>query len=193
MMKARPKRRLTPAEVARAHCRACRHEKRDEIDQALMKGEPTRTVAKRFGLSATGIQRHQRHHVPRPGRAVVAAASLEAVPSEEIVRTLTVLEHIQQLLGEARRLKALAEKRGDIRTAMVGLRELIRIVELFGRLTGELDPVRSEVNVVNVTVSPETAERIARTYLSRRQPAQLPQAKEAEVIDFEHEHVNVLA
>ena len=76
---------------------------------------------------------------------------------------------------------------------MVGLRELIRIVELFGRLTGELDPVRSEVNVVNVHVSPETAERIARTYLSRRQPAQLPQAKEAEVIDVEHEHVNVLA
>jgi len=155
---------------AASQCRACRHEKNSEIDRAIANGETYSSLAKRFNLSMTGLKRHRGHIPP----SVMPA--LTAMPSAEIVHALTVLEHVHHLLGEARRLKELAEKRGDIRTAMYGLRELVRIVELFARITGELEPSRNETNILNVHVTPEAAAKIAETYLARRrEPAQLPE------------------
>lgn len=69
----------------------------------------------------------------------------------EVANGETLLAKVAGLEAEAHRLKDQAEDAGDIRTALVAVRELCRIVELQGRLLGEL----REQQVVNVLVNPE--------------------------------------
>jgi len=45
----------------RQTCKACLHERRAEIDQAIKEGIPYRTIAERFGLGIATIWRHKRH------------------------------------------------------------------------------------------------------------------------------------
>lgn len=56
----------------------------------------------------------------------------------------------------------------DYRAALAAVRELCRIVELMAKLSGELDS-HSETKILNVTLDPETAQRISKTFLARHQ------------------------
>ena len=157
--------------MAKQHraCRACKHEKRNEIDRALVSGEAPRQVASRYGLSATGLQRHQKH---------ITSSLVKAREAVEVGQASNVLSFVRGLVAKAHQFTDLAEQKGDLRTAMSGLRELTRMAELLAKLTGELEQ-RGETNIVNVHVTPEAAAKIAETYLARRRsPAELP-----EVID----------
>ncbi len=111
-------------------CRVCLHPKRSEVDAALLAGEPYRTVSDRFGPSKTALLRH-REHVP--------AALAEARQAERVADADSLLDKVRGLEADARRIGAAAEKAGDARTALAAVRELIRIVDLLGRLRGELD------------------------------------------------------
>ena len=42
-------------------CTACRHKQAKELNKALMKGEPVRDIAERFGLKPTAVQKHKAH------------------------------------------------------------------------------------------------------------------------------------
>ena len=46
-------------------CKTCNHPQRDEIEQAVMT-ESVRQVAKRYGLSRTGLLNHMRQHFAVP-------------------------------------------------------------------------------------------------------------------------------
>ena len=48
------------------NCKACTHERRAEIDQAILEGLPLRLIAEGFGLGLATIWRHKRH-LERPG------------------------------------------------------------------------------------------------------------------------------
>jgi hypothetical protein len=176
-------------------CRACKHEKRDEIDRLLIGGDAPRRVAARYkGLSTTGLQRHQKHIGQLLKRAYAAdpdgllkktrdaeeeaIKEREAQEKAEATQASSVLAFVRGLVAKAHQFTDAAEQKGDLRTAMSGLRELTRMAELLAKLTGELDQ-RSETNVLNVHVTPEAAAKIAETYLLRRRvPPALP-----EVID----------
>jgi len=53
-------------------CTICRNERRNEIDAALLAGEPLRNIAKHSGTSIGALFRHKRGHLP----ANVPAAGL---------------------------------------------------------------------------------------------------------------------
>ena len=76
------------------------------------------------------------------------------------------LARLQDLARDAHRIKQKAEAVGDDRTALAAIGELRRIVELSAKLTGQLEE-KSHMNIVHVELNPETAERIAATYLAR--------------------------
>jgi DNA-directed RNA polymerase subunit RPC12/RpoP len=42
-------------------CTVCRHEKRQEIDRALLVGRPLRNIAEEFGTSRMALCRHKAH------------------------------------------------------------------------------------------------------------------------------------
>ena len=76
---------------------------------------------------------------------------VQAHAAEEVARADTLIGQLLTLQADARRIGKKAEDTGDLRTALAGVRELVRIVELTAKLIGELDG-RPQVNVL---VAPE--------------------------------------
>jgi len=109
-------------------CTACRHPKRAEIDGALLGGEPLRNVAKQFSLSAASLFRHKAH-LPK--------TLAKAHEAREVARADSLVAQLNQLAADARRVQGKAEAAGDLRTALAGVRELTRLVEVATRLRAE--------------------------------------------------------
>ncbi len=124
-------------------CTVCTHGERESIDAALVAGDSYRSIAERFGTSVAAMFRHRGEHVP--------AALAQASDAAEVARADTLLDQLGELRADARRIGGKAEDAGDLKTALTGVRELVRIVELTAKLVGELDD-RPQVNVL---VAPE--------------------------------------
>ena len=124
-------------------CKVCSHPARKVIDAALVEGRSVRELESIHNVSAGSLRRHAENHLPR--------AMVKAQAAADVVAGETLLAKVAGLEVEAHRLKDQAEEGGDIRTALVAVRELCRIVELQGRLLGEL----REQQVVNVLINPE--------------------------------------
>jgi hypothetical protein len=132
-------------------CTVCVHPERDAIDAALVGRDSFRGISRRFAVSADAIERHARAHLP--------AALAHAQDAAEVVRGDDLLAELHRLKGDAYRIRDRASKAGDHRTALVGMRELVRIVELLCKLRGQL----GEGTTINVglLVSPEWARAVA--------------------------------
>ena len=130
-------------------CTVCSHTKREAIDQALVAGDGPRPLAARFGLSKQAITRHRDNHVPTPTmrEAAQAAVAAEGAIGVSMVADATALrDRALVLLGKA-------ESAGDLKTALAGVREASRCLELMARLAGELDT--GTVTNVNVLIQPQ--------------------------------------
>ncbi|MBM3189371.1 MAG: hypothetical protein FJZ90_11695 [Chloroflexi bacterium] len=127
-------------------CSICAHQQRQAIDETLVAGTASlREIASLFAVSQSAVRRHKTRHLP------VTLAAAEAA-AEAVVRSDDLLGKVAQLEADAHRIKKKAEESQDYRTALQGVRELVRIVELLARLRGELDE-RAQVNIL--VVSPE--------------------------------------
>ena len=119
-------------------CSVCTHAHKDEIDEALIAGEPIRDIGRQFGVDKSSISRHKQKHLP--------SALIKAKKTEEISRADNLVGEIERLKIQANRIAKKAEQKGDYRTALAGVRELTRIVELLGKLQGEIKD--QTVNIV---------------------------------------------
>jgi len=124
-------------------CTICIHPERVAIETALADGESYRAIANQFSVSRQAVGRHVKDHIPM---ALAAAKDAILVASGD-----SLLEQIESLRHQAQTIKDKAERDGDYRTALAGIRELMRIIELLAKLRGELD----ERPQVNVLVLPE--------------------------------------
>jgi hypothetical protein len=124
-------------------CTVCGHRERAAIDAALVANEPFRHIAARFGSSTTALQRHKAEHLP--------ASLMKAQAATEVAQADQLLAQVRGLHGRARGLLDKAEQAGDLRTALLGVREARGCLELLAKLLGELD----ERPQVNLLVNPE--------------------------------------
>jgi hypothetical protein len=125
-------------------CTVCAHPEVEKINTALIQGEPLRSIASRFGtVGRMAIQRHKEDHL--------AQTMIKAKEAGEIAHADDLLKQVKALQGKATSLLLKAEKEGDIRTALAGIREARGCVELLAKLTGEL----AAQPVVNVTITAE--------------------------------------
>ena len=113
-----------------AQCKVCRHPDRHEIDQALVSGEAYRSVSNRFDTSFPGTARHAQNHLP-----------------QELAKEAGEVAQGDNLLAQVQRLQEKAEKAGDHRTSLAAIRELRGLVELLGKLIGQLHQSQT-VNLV---------------------------------------------
>jgi hypothetical protein len=136
-------------------CTICRHRERAAIDADLVTGVPLRRIAAQSGTSTGALVRHRCHI----SNAVIAAAE-----TCEQDRGTSLLGKIHAMEAEAQRLGKKAESEGDLRAALLALRELGRAFELQGRLMGVFQPKTAPgVITVNVLVMGESGdERLAR-------------------------------
>ena len=125
-------------------CSICNHDRRREVEHALLRGESHRAVAQRFTVSRGAVASHLR----------------------EVEGGKSILLQLRELNLQAEQLKAKADRTGDYRTALAALREKTRLVELEARLTGELNE-KPEVKIVNLSLDTETARRLTETFLAR--------------------------
>jgi hypothetical protein len=141
-----------------ATCTVCSHPKRKAIEAAHIAGEPLRQIAARFGRSRDSVHRHVKSHLlPR----LAAAAE-----KKEIAEGSDLLERLLELNRVSRSILADAYRAGERETALKAIARLESQLELEARLIGEIKD--RQVNVQNVIVDPETAEKMARMFLARR-------------------------
>ena len=121
-------------------CTVCDHPEREAIDKALVSGGSIRDIAGHYnGISKSSLARHKDAHLP--------ATLAQAEAAREVAQGDNLLAQVDDLRRQAQVIKDKAEKAGDLRTALQGIRELVRIVELLAKLRGELDD-RPQVNLL---------------------------------------------
>jgi len=118
-------------------CTTCTNPHRDEIDRLLLAGTPLRNIAKQFSVSSANLFRHNKHL-----SKVLSNARQEA----EILRADSLMEQLNHLWAEAARLTQKAEQRKDYRTALAGVREKSRLLELGMRLAVEMREREAELD-----------------------------------------------
>ncbi len=124
-------------------CSVCGHEKRAEINEALLAGEPYRSIAKRYEASESAVYRHKLEHLP-----VTLTKAQEAA---EVAQADNLLEQVRSLQGRALTILDKAEASGELRTALAAIREARGNLELLAKLLGELQ----QEGTINITVSTE--------------------------------------
>jgi hypothetical protein len=138
-------------------CCICNHDRRQEIEGALLRGESHRAVAQRFTIPRGAAASHLKH---------LSTALTQARKLKEIEGGKSILLQLRELNLQADQVKARADRTGDYRTALAALREKTRLVELEARLTGELNEKR-DTKIVNLNLDAETARRLTETFLAR--------------------------
>ncbi len=146
-------------------CTVCAHPKRDEIDRALVGGEPNRRIAARCDVTERAVRNHKAGHLP--------AKLVVAEKASEVARADALLEQVQDLQRRAHAILDKAEEAGELRVALSAIREARGSLELLARLMGELDERAPQVNVL---VSPEWLELRA-TIVTALEPH--PRARES--------------
>ena len=127
-------------------CTICTHAERAEIDRAIIGGGNLVEVSKRFDCSSQALLRHRDKHIPTDAMQ----AGAQSVAASEAGHGTSMAQQAAALHARAMSLLAKAEAAGDLRTALAGVREAARCIELLAKLSGDLDASTT----LNLTVAP---------------------------------------
>ncbi len=128
-------------------CTICNHADRAAIDGALVAaGVAVSQISRRFAVTPDALARHRQNHMP----TLAMSEGRRAAAVVEAERGAGLADQADQLRATALRLLAAAEAAGDLRTALQGVREAARCLELVAKLTGEIEAGAT----VNVLVAP---------------------------------------
>jgi len=123
-------------------CTICTHQQHEDIDNQLINGESYRDIAGRFSLSRSALSRHKEH---------LPSALTKAKKAAEISQADDLLAQVRDLQTRALNILDAAEGSGNLKIALIAIREARGNLELLGKLAGELQAGQ----VVNVLVSPQ--------------------------------------
>ena len=126
-------------------CTVCAHPEREAINKALLDSETFRSIAKRFGTSATALHRHKAEHMP--------VALVKAQEAHEVAVADDLLAQVRDLQRRTLAILAKAEQGNDLRTALLAISQARGNLELLARLLGELQEQQIAVQVL--VASPE--------------------------------------
>lgn len=111
-------------------CTICTSEHRDSIDAGIVCGESSYSLADRFNVNPSAVQRHAKRHL---------SAALAGMRTQEALdRRATLLEQIEVLIRRAEDLFTVAASEGKFNQSLDVLKELRLQLELLGKATGEL-------------------------------------------------------
>lgn len=126
-------------------CTICANQQHEEINLALVSRESMRTIAARYRVTPSALQRHKTAHLPVT--LAKAAAVADAVESSNLLERLkTINRATAAILREAR-----TDGSKDNGLALKAIARAEKQLELEGRLLGELN----ERSTVNVLLTPE--------------------------------------
>ena len=124
-------------------CTVCTHDRRGEIDQALVARQPFRHIAAQHRVSTSALVRHSDDHLP--------AALVKAQEASEAAQADNLLAQVVDLRGRAISILDTAVATDDLRVALGAIREARGCLELLGKLAGQIQ----DGPTVNILVSAE--------------------------------------
>ncbi len=124
-------------------CSICQHDDREAINRELAGNTAIPALAAKYRVSEDALLRHKANHLP--------AALAKAHEAGEIAHGDDLLQQVRQLRGKAINILLAAERAGDLKTALMGVREARACVELLAEMEGELN----RNPVVNLVIAPE--------------------------------------
>jgi hypothetical protein len=121
-------------------CTICQHPKRDEIDKLLAPSDANfAAISRQFaGISEDALKRHTESHI--------AASLVKAEDIKEVTEANALLADIRSLREKATTILEKAETAGDLKTALLGIREARGCIELLAKVEGQLDD-RPQINI----------------------------------------------
>jgi hypothetical protein len=139
-------------------------QRRRKLERQLM-AENNTAVATASGLSRFALARHRKHM-----NAAMAAAYFAAPPEERdkaMVAYGTDLQaEVRSLIDEANQLRATAVRKQDVRAALKGVDSALKALELFAKLSGQLQgPQHNHLHLHAEVPSREEAIEAARECL----------------------------
>lgn len=120
-------------------CKICRHDKRNEIDRALLAGEPYRYIVKQFGTSTSALVRHKADHIP--------VALSKAREASTVDYGDDLFRHVKDLNRRTLAILEQAEVSGDPRTALAAIRECRGNAELLAKMIVAMEASRQAVSI----------------------------------------------
>lgn len=101
-----------------AACKICTHPDRHAIERAIIDGLSNRRIAAQYGLSATGVRRHESEHLARQIAEIVAAPPEPVHPAQyaaqkhraDVLHITDVTGRLAQLAGRLERVVAGCEE-----------------------------------------------------------------------------------
>ena len=129
--------------MAGRRCTVCTHPDAPAINQAMVNHRPFRRIAVQFSLSLSAVIRHHDDHLPE--------TLTKAKAAEETARADDLLEQVRALRTKSLQLMLTAEKSGDLRTALAGIREARACVELLAEMSQAID----RRPTLNLLIAPE--------------------------------------
>ena len=136
-------------------CRICRHPDRHAIEKALIGGEPLRSIADRWSVSKSALIRHKDSHLP--------VQLLKATEAAEVSQADKLLDEVRHLQDKAMDILTQAEAAGDLRAALMGVREARSCLELCARIAGQIRDQSVNLNqhlLVQIVVGQELPQSV---------------------------------
>jgi hypothetical protein len=126
-------------------CTVCGHTQREEIDRLLAPTDANfAAISRQFaGISEDALKRHKESHI--------AASLVKAEGVKEVAEANMLLADIRSLREKATCILEKAEKAGDLKTALLGIREARGCIELLAKVEGQIDD-RPQINIL---INPE--------------------------------------
>ena len=124
-------------------CTACTHPECEAINADLVASIAYRTIADRYGLSHQALMRHKAEHLP--------ASLAKAQDAKETALADDLLAQVKALRNKSISILTAAEKAGDLRTALLSIREARACIELLAEMEGEINRNPQ----INILVAPE--------------------------------------
>ena len=114
-------------------CTVCQHKDHERIDQLLVRGGTVTRTAALFGVSQDALARHKRRHIPEKLRL--------AQDEQEEFKAQGLMTEVRELHAKTLALLAQCEEAGDLRAALIAVREARGNLDLIGKLfeTKELE------------------------------------------------------
>lgn len=110
-------------------CTSCDHPQVAQIDAALVTNrEPVSTIATRYNLAPTSVDRHRRNHLP--------AKLVKAHDAAEVLSADKLLEKVETLMAQAQEILQSAKAKKNNGEAIRAIRESRECLKLYGRMIG---------------------------------------------------------
>jgi len=135
-------------------CSICTHSKTSAITKTILGGASNKSVADRFGVTASAVQRHRTGCLRSPRKETVSAAvggdkPALASPRFESATPQELVAGTARLVDEALELLEHAKDAGDRKTALAALREARDGLALLMRASGMLAGDGSSTTIID--------------------------------------------